>query len=310
MVLALVVAVAAYGTGLYFWAGSRLRTTEAFSDYPGRPEPGRGTNWLLVGSDSRASLTPEQREALHVGNDEVLNTDTIMVLHYGDHGPRLVSLPRDSYVQIPGHGKGKINSAYAAGGAPLLTRTVEQATGLRVDHYAEVDFLGFVDVVDALGGVSLCVPKGGLRDERSGADFDGGCRRMDGVRALRYVRARYADPRGDLGRVERQRQLVSAVSAEATGVSVLLPPWKLVPFLSTSLDALTLDRGTETGTLAHMGLEMKGLSGRPGGTTTVPVAGEPEIVGAGEVVVWDQVKAGRLFEALKNDAPIPASGSG
>ncbi|WP_369218408.1 LCP family protein, partial [Streptomyces flavofungini] len=122
--------------------------------------------------------------------------------------------------------------------------------------------------------------------------------------------ARYADPRGDLGRVERQRQLVSAVSAKATGASVLVPPWRLIPFLSTSLDALTLDRGTETGTLARMGLQMEALSGRPGATTTVPVAGEPEIAGAGDVVLWDQVKAGRLFEALKSDTPIPSSGAG
>ncbi|WP_369218069.1 LCP family protein, partial [Streptomyces flavofungini] len=174
--LALTVVVAAYGTGLYFWAGSRIRTTPAFADYAGRPEPGKGTTWLLVGSDSRAALTPEQRKALHVGDEQVLNTDTIMLLHYGEHGPRLVSLPRDSYVPIPGHGKGKINSAYATGGAPLLTRTVERATGVRVDHYAEVDFLGFVGIVDALGGVPVRVPRGGLRDARSGADFDGGRR--------------------------------------------------------------------------------------------------------------------------------------
>ncbi|QEU93859.1 LCP family protein [Streptomyces kanamyceticus] len=307
--LALVVLLAAYGTGLYFWAGSRLRTTDAFAAYEGRPERGKGTDWLLVGSDSRSSLTPEQRKKLHVGNDQGLNTDTIMVLHYGDSGPYLVSIPRDSYVSIPGHGKGKINSAYAIGGATLLTRTVEQATGLRIDHYAEVNFLGFVDVVDALGGVSICVPEGGLHDEKSGADFDGGCQHMDGVEALRYVRARYSDPEGDLGRVKRQRQLVSAVAEKAVSVPVLLPPWKLIPFLSASLDALTVDTDTGVGALTRMGLQMEGLSSGSGATTTVPVASEPEIAGVGDVVVWDQVKAGRLFEALRDDTPIPTSGA-
>lgn len=307
--LALVVLVAAYGTGLYFWAGSRLRTTDAFAPYEGRPDRGAGTDWLLIGSDSRSSLTPEQRKELHVGNDQGLNTDTIMVLHHGDSGPYLVSIPRDSYVAIPGHGKGKINSAYAIGGAPLLARTVEQATGLRLDHYGEVNFLGFVDVVDALGGVRICVPEGGLHDEKSGADFDAGCQRMDGVAALRYVRARYSDPEGDLGRVKRQRQLVSAVAEKAVSVPVLLPPWKLIPFLSASLDALTVDTDTGVGALARMGLAMEGLSSGSGATTTVPVASEPEIAGVGDVVVWDRGKADRLFEALRNDTPIPASGA-
>ncbi|MGW2224642.1 LCP family protein [Streptomyces formicae] len=307
--VALVVLVAAYGVGLYFWAGARLRTNDAFAAYEGRPDRGAGTDWLLIGSDSRSSLTPEQRKKLHVGNDQGLNTDTIMVLHHGDSGPYLVSIPRDSYVAIPGHGKGKINSAYAIGGAPLLTRTVEQATGLRLDHYGEVNFLGFVDVVDALGGVRICVPEGGLRDEKSGADFGAGCQRMDGVQALQYVRARYSDPEGDLGRVKRQRQLVSAVAEKAVSVPVLLPPWKLIPFLSASLDALTVDTDTGVGALARMGLAMEGLSGGSGATTTVPVASEPEIAGVGDVVVWDPVKADRLFDALRNDTPIPTSGA-
>ncbi|MFE0103155.1 LCP family protein [Streptomyces sp. NPDC059009] len=307
ILLALVVLVAAYGTALYFWADSRLRTTKAFAAYEGEPGPSKGTDWLLIGSDSRSALTPEQRKELHVGNDQGLNTDTIMVLHYGDSGPYLVSIPRDSYVPIPGHGKGKINSAYAIGGAPLLTRTVEQATGLRLDHYAEVNFLGFVDVVDALGGVRICVPSGGLHDEKSGADFDAGCQHMDGVQALQYVRARYSDPLGDLGRVKRQQQLVSAVADKAVSWRVLLPPWELIPFVSASLDALTVDRDTGVGALAQLGLKMEGLSHGSGATTTVPVASEPDIAGVGDVVVWDEEKAGRLFGALRDDQPLPSS---
>lgn len=301
--LALVVLVAAYGTGLYFWAGSRLQATRAFTDYAGRPAPGKGTDWLLVGSDARAELTPEQRKELHVGNDRVLNTDTIMVLHHGDSGPYLVSIPRDSYVSIPGHGKNKINAAYALGGAPLLTRTVEGATGLRLDHFAEVNFLGFVNVVDALDGVTVCVPSGGLHDEKSGADFDAGCRHMNGVQALQYVRARYSDPLGDLGRVKRQRQLVSAVADKAMSASVLLPPWRLFPFAGTSLDAVTVDEDTGVGALASMGLEMTDLAG----TATVPVAAEPDIPGVGDVVEWDRAGAEKLFGALRDDTPMPSS---
>ncbi|CAM5480151.1 Polyisoprenyl-teichoic acid--peptidoglycan teichoic acid transferase TagU [Streptomyces diastaticus subsp. diastaticus] len=181
-VVALAVVVAGAGTALYLWADGRLRSTEAFGEYPGRPKAGRGTDWLLIGSDSRATLTPEQRRELHVGSNEVRSTDTLMIVHEGDHGTTTVSLPRDSYVAIPGHGRGKINSAFALGGPKLLTRTVEQATGLRLDHFAEVDFLGFVDVVDALGGVRVRVPAGGLRDERSGPASPPGARRWTAYR--------------------------------------------------------------------------------------------------------------------------------
>ncbi|NEB75274.1 LCP family protein [Streptomyces sp. SID14478] len=299
--LLVLVLLVGYGTALYFWADSRLRTTPAFAGYDGRPTGGKGTDWLLVGSDSRADLTPEQRKELHVGNDEGQNTDTIMILHYGDSGPYLISIPRDSYVPIPGHGQGKINSAYALGGAPLLSRTVEQATGLHLDHYAEINFLGLVDVVDSLGGVSICVPDGGLHDEKSGADFDAGCRHMDGVQALQYARARYSDPQGDLGRVKRQRQLVDAIADKALSPAVLVPPWKLIPFLSSSLDALTVDPDTGIGSLAMLGLKASDLAG----TSTVPVGSEPYVPGVGDVVEWDAGEAGQLFAALRDDTTIP-----
>ncbi|GAA2306836.1 hypothetical protein GCM10010431_28270 [Streptomyces kunmingensis] len=297
----MLVLLVGYGTGLYFWADQRLRTTDAFGAESDRPTDGKGTDWLIVGSDSRADLTPEQRKELHVGNDGGLNTDTIMILHYGDNGPYLISIPRDSYVPVPGHGHNKINAAYSMGGAKLLTRTVEQATGLRLDHYAEISFLGLVDVVDSIGGVTLCVPDGGLHDEKSGADFDAGCQHMDGVQALQYARARYSDPQGDLGRVKRQRQLLDAISDKALGPGVLIPPWKLIPFLRTSLDALTVDPGTGVGALATMGWKMDRLAG----TATVPVASEPYVAGVGDVVEWDPGEAEQLFAALRADTAIP-----
>ncbi|MFJ9179548.1 LCP family protein [Streptomyces sp. NPDC102360] len=302
--LVVLVVLAAYGVGLYFWAGSRLQTTDAFSDYDGRPAAGAGTNWLLVGSDSRENLTPEQRKDLHVGNDEGDRTDTIMVLHYGDNGPYLVSIPRDSYVSIPGYGKNKINYAYSVGGAKLLTQTVEQSTGLRMDHYAEVSFLGLVDVVDALGGVEICVADGGLHDEKSGADFDAGCQTMNGTQALQFARARYSDPTGDLGRVKRQQQLVDAIAAKALSPGVLVPPWNLIPFMSASLDALVVDEGTGVAALANMGVKMSD----PASTTTVPVGSEPSVAGAGDVVMWNESEADQLFTALREDKAIPTFG--
>ena len=128
---------------------TRCRTT------PGGPAAGPGTNWLVVGSDSREGLSDQQVKDLHLGKVAGRRTDTIILLHKPASGPpTLVSLPRDSYVPIPGHGRNKLNAAYAFGGAPLLARTVETVTGLRIDHYAEVGFGGFVGMTDAVGGVS------------------------------------------------------------------------------------------------------------------------------------------------------------
>ncbi|MGW2024235.1 LCP family protein [Streptomyces decoyicus] len=306
--LVLVVAVVAVGAWLYVSSNRQLRHMDALAGYAGRPAAGKGTNWLLVGSDSRSTLTPEQRRDLHVGNNQVRNTDTIMVLHYGEHGPSLVSLPRDSYVPIPGHGSRKINEAYADGGPKLLTRTVEQATGLRIDRYAEVNFLGFVQVVDALDGVRLCLDKP-LRDEKSGADFPAGCQEMNGTQALAFVRARYTDPDGDLGRVKRQRQLLGAVADEMASPDVYLDPSRLKRVLDTSLAALTVDDGADMARVLDMGWSMKQIAGGGGTATTVPVMRPGVMVsGVGSVLRWEEPGAGRLFQALRNDDRIPTSG--
>ncbi|MEU2789345.1 LCP family protein [Streptomyces sp. NPDC007100] len=309
LLLVVVVLVVAGGVALYVWAGGQVRRAEPLAGYSGRPSPGKGTNWLLIGSDSRQSLTPEQRRELHVGNEEGLNTDTIMVLHRGDSGPYLVSLPRDSYVAIPGHGRNKVNVAFAEGGPKLLARTVEQATGLRIGHYAEIDFLGLVRVVDALGGVRMCLDKA-LKDEKSGADFRAGCQEMDGVRALAYVRARYTDPEGDLGRVRRQRQLIGAVADKALGAGVLLDPFTLVPAADAALSALTVDRGAGVPDLGRLSWSMKEVADGKGSATTVPVASPGvDLGGVGDVVEWDEQGARRLFQALREDVPIPTSGN-
>ncbi|MEV0602981.1 LCP family protein [Streptomyces sp. NPDC050315] len=307
LVTVLVLLALALAAALFFWAGGQLRQMDALSGYSDRPAAGKGTNWLLVGSDSRRDLTARQQQELHVGHDAVRNTDTVMLLHYGDSGPYLVSLPRDSYVAVPGHGKNKINAAYGLGGPKLLSRTVEQATGLRVDHYAEVDFIGLVRVVDALGGVRLCLDAP-LKDEKSGADFPAGCSQMNGTQALAYVRARYSDPKGDLGRVQRQRQLISAVSEKMLGPGTLLNPFRTVPALDAALAAVRVDGRTGVVDLTQMGLSMKQVANGSGTATTVPVTGPGTVVaGAGDVLVWDAERARRLFRALRTDEPIPTS---
>ena len=149
---------------LYFY--SRIEKVDALQDYEGRPAAASGTNWLIVGSDSREGLSDQEVKDLHLGKIEGRRTDTIILLHKPESGaPTLVSLPRDSYVPIPGHGRDKLNAAYAFGGAPLLAQTVETVTGLHIDHYAEVGFGGFVGMTDAVGGVELC-PKRKIKDRQ------------------------------------------------------------------------------------------------------------------------------------------------
>jgi LCP family protein required for cell wall assembly len=175
-----------------------------------------GTNWLLVGSDSREGLTLEEQQQLHTGQDEgAQRTDTIMLVHISNSGTTLVSLPRDSYVYIPEHTdlegnlqeqrRNKLNAAYSQGGPPLLVETVEFNTGLKIDHYMEIGFKGIRDLTDAVGGVDICVPQD-YNDEKSNLNVKAGCQELDGVTALAYVRMRYADPKGDIGRIERQQQ--------------------------------------------------------------------------------------------------------
>jgi len=268
-----------------------------------------GTNWLLVGSDSREGLTKAERKELHTGKDEgSQRTDTIMLIHIDESGkPTLVSLPRDSYVTIPAHTaldgstiedrKNKINTAYGKGGAPLLVETVERNTGLHIDHYMEVGFKGIRDITDAVGGVNMCVPAD-VTDKNSGLNLLAGCQELDGKDALAYVRMRYADPMGDLGRIERQQQFLSSVMKKAATPAVLLNPismWNLVDAGTASVNVGEGDSVIDVSTLARA---MRGLSNGNGTLTTVPVSQTDANTAAGSSVIWDEAAARELFVSL------------
>jgi LCP family protein required for cell wall assembly len=292
----LLVLVLVLGLFLYFY--SRIDKVDAVKDYEGRPEAGSGTNWLIVGSDSREGLSDEEIKDLRLGKVEGRRTDTIILLHRPASGkPTLVSLPRDSYVPIPGQGRNKLNAAYALGGPDLLVQTVETVTGLRVDHYAEVGFGGFVGMTDAVGGVELC-PKRNIRDRKSGLDVDKGCQEMDGPTALAYVRARYFDPKGDLGRVQRQQEFLGAVFDEATSPATLLNPFRIVSLGNASTTALTIDEGDGPVSLLKFALTMRAVAGGGGKRTTVPVADPNYTTPVGSAVRWDRERALELFRSL------------
>lgn len=290
------------------WLDTRLHREEVFSDYAGRPGPGRGTTWLIVGSDSRQGLDAAQQQDLATGGDTGNGrTDTILLVHVphlGSGSPTtVVSIPRDSYVPIPAHGRDKINAAFAMGGAPLLVQTVEQATGLRVDHYVEIGFGGFAAVVNALGGVTVC-PSTALVDPLAGIDLPAGCQKLDGAKALGYVRTRDT-PRADLDRMVNQRQFVSALLRDATRPAVWLNPWRWYAVPHAAADALTVDRGDHVWDLARLAWALHGSTV----AMTVPI-GEFADGDAGSVVLWNREEAARLFDALGADEPPPASTDG
>jgi LCP family protein required for cell wall assembly len=263
-----------------------------------------GTNWLIVGSDSRQQLTAEEKQKYATGDETSQLTDTIMLLHSGASGTVLVSIPRDSQVDIPGHGRAKINSAYGKGGGPdgggpeLLVKTVEQATGLHIDHYAEIGFLGIVNVVDAIGGVDLCVPEA-IKDPKAALDIKAGCQTLDQATALGYVRTR-ATATSDFGRVERQRAFLSAMLDKVVSPAVLANPFRLVPLATDLSSAITVDSGDHVWNLAQLGLAMRGLG--DGISTTVPVRDG--------VVNWDKDRASALFKALQQDQKPPKNALG
>jgi LCP family protein required for cell wall assembly len=304
--------VVVFLTVTYFWADSKIRHESVLGNYEGRPKATAGTTWLIVGSDSREGLSKEDRQKLRTGKAEGKRTDSMMLLHKGKGGTVLISLPRDSYVQIPAYDKGKthvkaqknkLNAAYSLGGAELLARTVEMNTGMRLDHFAEVGFGGFVGIVDSLGGVDLCLDKA-IKDEKSGANLAAGCQTLNGSEALSFVRARYFDPSSDLGRMKRQQQFLAALAKKAKSPSVLLNPFKGFPVADASLSAVTVDDDTGLFDLYGLFKDMGSLSGGKGVTTTVPIKNPDLSTSVGSAVQWDEAGAKALFDALRKGNPV------
>jgi LCP family protein required for cell wall assembly len=301
MVLVLLVVTGAIAGG--FWMDSSLRRIPALTAYPDRPAAGAGTTWLLVGSDSRQSLSPEQQAELSTGGDlGTGRTDTLMLVHipgFGSSVPTtMVSIPRDSYVEIPGYGQDKINAAFVEGGAPLLAQTVEQATGLRLDHYAEIGFDGFASMVDAVGGVTMCLTEP-VDDPLAGINLPAGCQELDGRSALGYVRTR-ATARADLDRMVNQRVFMSELLRRATSPAVWLNPLRWYPMAHAASGAVTVDQNDHITDVARLLWSLNGDVT----ATTVPI-GEFTGGDSGSVVVWNSDAADQLFTALANDAPVP-----
>jgi LCP family protein required for cell wall assembly len=200
------------------------------------------TNILLVGTDSREGLSKQDLNRVETIPVAGQRTDTIILIHVspGHKKAVMVSIPRDLKVSIPGHGTDKINAAYAVGGPDLLVRTVQQNLGVPVNHFASVDFAGFLKVVDALGGVTLCNNTGRrLDDSFANLHMAPGCQNMDGIHALAFVRARHVD--SDFGRIGRQQEFLRAVMAKMTSRGNLIDVPKMLKIANIVSDHVKTD---------------------------------------------------------------------
>ncbi|MBV9026701.1 MAG: LCP family protein [Streptomycetaceae bacterium] len=320
--LTLVVVLVVTTVATYFWADSKLTRTIDLSALPNRPALGKGTNYLIAGSDNRSNLTSQQQQQLHTGSDnegQYGNSDTMMILHIGSNGDTLLSLPRDSYVTIPAFTgtsgahypatKHKLNVAFSWGGGQLLAQTVEYNTGIHIDHYAEIGFGGFVNLVNTLGGVTMCLDKP-LVDQASGANFQAGCQTFNGAQALSFVRERHQEANQDLGREKHQQQFLQAIAHQTETPGVLLNPFTLYPALGAGLETLNVDKDMSLYDLAQMMMAMKDVSSSNGNSKSmiVPV-GNPNYSTKtdGDALLWDKIKAQQLFSELQNDQPVAVS---
>ncbi len=296
------------------------------SDVHGADHAGAEVNLLLVGMDTRTGLTPEQQAQFNTGNpDDVLNTDSMMLAHVpaDGSGASVVSLPRDTYVPIPGHGEGRLNSAYARGynsvegtdaekdaaGAQLLVQTVSGLSGLRIDHFAEIDLLGFIDLSTIVGGVQVNLCQA-TSDSLSGADFPAGVQTISGPDALAFVRQRHGLPRYDLDRVVRQQVYLGGMLRNVLSREVLLSPSRQKEVVEHVAGSVTVDRGLDVFDLAA---QLQGV--RPGALTFQTLPGlTPERIDGAEVLQLPGQEVVHAFfgslaaaPAAAQDEPRPAT---
>ncbi len=261
---------------LYAWSSvSRVNAT------PGgdRPAEQPGTTYLVVGSDARKGLAGRR-------------TDTIMLLHTGSGPNLLLSIPRDSLVEVPGYGVTKINAAFAYGGPRLLTRTIEQSTGIRIDDYVEIGFTGFTRLVDSVGGITIC-PKQAINDPDARINIKKGCQEADGKTALGYARSRKVFALGDIERAQHQREVVSAIGAEIASWQTFVNPVRYWNVVTAGASTVKVDKDTGLVSAGRFAYAMTRVDGESGLTCGVPIADLS--------VRWDTERANKLFGLIAED---------
>jgi LCP family protein required for cell wall assembly len=277
---------------------------------------GEPVTMLVVASDDRTGLSAKERSRLRLGQDDYgQHTDTMLLVHLSADGQDIsaVSLPRDTLATIPAwtdddgterrSREAKLNAAYSLGGPKLMVDTVESMTGVTIDHYAEINFAGFLTMVDALDGVEVCLAKA-TKDSKSGLDLPAGRQTVDGKQALAYVRARYFDPTADIGRMERQQKFVGAMAKKALSADTLTNPVKLDAFLSAVAQSIKTDSGMGTDQMLDLVERFKGINPSRIAFVTVPLGDDFRHPDLGSVLTWDEKEAAALFTAMEQDRPL------
>ena len=309
-VLCLLLGGTAVGASLYLHSvESSVKRVDAFDEVPDAARPAKAAeakgalNFLVLGSDTR--------DPQNTGGSR---SDTIILMHLDKNqsGAQVVSIPRDTWTRIPKSKDGKhggvdakINAAYAWGGVPLTVQTIEAFTGVRIDHVVMVDFSGFKEIIDALGGVTIDVEASFTSTHSLNANsirhFDKGPQVMDGAAALDYARERYAFKDGDFARIRHQQQMIKAVLDKASSGGLLANPGRLNAFLKATANAVTVDSTLD---IFDMAMQLRHL--RSGNLTfyTNPTKGT-DTIGTESVVVPDLVKDKPFYEAIRDDRPMP-----
>jgi len=276
------------------------------------PAPHEAQNVLLVGADTR-----EGENAKGTGGKGFapgIRSDTIILAHlYGKSDKALfVSFPRDSWVEIPAwtdkSGKlhkahhGRINSAIGTGGPSLLVATVEKLTDIRIDHYVQVDFVGFKRMVDKLGGVDICLSKD-VDDPKSQLHLTKGRHHVNGKTALAFARDRHSFPGQDLDRIKNQQQLIGSMIHKVLSAKTLLNPLKLNGFLNAATSSLKVDENTSFGDMKTIALRARGFDSGNVLFMTVPIANAAARINGASVVELDEAADDALFASLRKDQP-------
>lgn len=300
--LVVVLLLALTGVALALYASARI-TREPVSGL--QDAPGGRSNVLVVGSDSREGLTEE--ELLALGTEEVQGrrTDTMFLLSFEGGRAAMLSLPRDLYVTRCDGTQGRINGAYNAGGPSCLVDTVTRLTGVPISGYLEVNFVGFLRLVNAVGGVSVFLEEP-LQDAYAGIDLPAGCVHLDGTQALGFVRARHVDD--DLGRIARQQRFIGELAAELASPATLLNVPRLFSVVGAGASSVIADQGFGVLDLLRLARAGRGLAG--GGLATYTVPATPDTIGGAAVLVPAEGEAAALFAQFRDGSILHPPSSG
>lgn len=284
-------------------ARSYDRNTDTIADaFPSGERPSASSdrtsdgpmNILLIGSDSRSNLDPSGDHAA------AGRSDTLMLAHLpaDRKSVSIMSIMRDSWVDVPGHGTAKINAAYSWGGVPLTVQTVEQLLDVRIDHVAEIDFAGFSGMTDALGGVTVDAPKEFTTGRHH---FDAGPNRLDGAEALAFVRERHSFADADHTRVRNQQAFMRGIVNGVLSKGTITDPGRIQDFVTATSKYLSVDAGLDFGTLVGLGWSLRHVTPSDLHTFTMPTAGGGTSADGQSYVAVNQGAVQSLSAALRSD---------